>query len=63
MLGVKVGAYWRLCWGFVTPLFLMGILVYRLLTLEPITYNGKPYPEIAYGESSIIKVDFFNCFH
>jgi solute carrier family 6 (neurotransmitter transporter, glycine) member 5/9 len=50
MLGVKVGAYWRLCWGFVTPIFLMGILIYRLMTLEPITFNGKPYPEIAYGE-------------
>lgn len=54
MLGVKVGAYWRLCWGFVTPVFLIGILIYRLATLEPITYNGKAYPEIAYGECTKI---------
>ncbi|XP_059478116.1 sodium-dependent nutrient amino acid transporter 1 isoform X3 [Neocloeon triangulifer] len=49
MLGIKVGFYWRVCWGFVTPIFLLAILIYSLITLTPIQYQGKDYPDAAYA--------------
>jgi solute carrier family 6 amino acid transporter-like protein 5/7/9/14 len=51
MLGLRPSIYWKLCWGIITPIFLLCILFYRIATLEPITYNGgKMYPDIAYGK-------------
>ena len=50
MLGLKTAPYWRICWSFLTPLFMAVILGYTIFTLEPITYNGYVYPEIYYGE-------------
>lgn len=49
MLGIKTGVLWRLCWSFITPLFMTCILGYTIVTLEPITYNGVAYPEWANG--------------
>ncbi|XP_046408711.1 sodium-dependent nutrient amino acid transporter 1-like [Ischnura elegans] len=49
MLGFKVGPYWRLCWGILTPLFLIIILVYTIITLEPLRYGAYVYPDIAIG--------------
>ncbi|XP_071444225.1 sodium-dependent nutrient amino acid transporter 1-like [Hetaerina americana] len=49
MLGFKVGPYWRLCWGILTPLFLIVILTYTIITLEPLRYGAYIYPDIAVG--------------
>lgn len=49
MLGIKTGLYWRICWGIITPLLMGSILIYTLITLEPLTYNGYIYPTNAYG--------------
>lgn len=50
MLGIRPNLYWRLCWKWITPLLMSVILVYNLVTLEPLTYQGYVYPTIAYGE-------------
>ncbi|KAL5286651.1 hypothetical protein ACFFRR_007957 [Megaselia abdita] len=47
MLGIKTGVLWRISWSFVTPLLMICILAYTILTLKPITYNSIPYPEWA----------------
>ncbi|XP_044731735.1 sodium-dependent nutrient amino acid transporter 1-like isoform X2 [Chrysoperla carnea] len=44
MLNIKVGAYWRVCWGFVSPLLLIVITIYTFVTIEPLKYNGVGYP-------------------
>lgn len=49
MLGFRVSAYWRLCWGIVTPLLLVVILVYSLARLEPLDYQKVFYPTSAYA--------------
>uniref|UniRef100_A0A1I8P279 Transporter n=1 Tax=Stomoxys calcitrans TaxID=35570 RepID=A0A1I8P279_STOCA len=49
MMGRKVGAYWRLCWGVVTPVIMTSILVYFLATYTPLKYNDAVYPSWAYG--------------
>ena len=43
MLGRKTGAYWRICWGIVTPFMMIGILTYFLLTWKQITYRDYEF--------------------
>lgn len=46
MLGVKTGLFWRICWGIVTPLVVLIILLVSIATYVPKDlpsgYNGEP---------------------
>lgn len=44
MIGFAPGAYWRFCWRFAAPLFLIFIIVYGLLGYEPLTYEDYVFP-------------------
>ncbi|XP_034255518.1 sodium-dependent dopamine transporter isoform X2 [Thrips palmi] len=44
MIGFAPGIYWRFCWRFAAPLFLMFIIVYGLIGYEPLTYEDYIYP-------------------
>ncbi|GLG98416.1 Sodium-dependent dopamine transporter [Gryllus bimaculatus] len=44
MIGFSPGVYWRVCWRFVAPAFLMFIIVYGLIGYEPLTYDEYVYP-------------------
>ncbi|XP_046390235.1 sodium-dependent dopamine transporter [Ischnura elegans] len=44
MLKFSPGIYWRVCWKFVAPLFLMFIIVYGLIGYEPLQYGDYVYP-------------------
>ncbi|KAG7208867.1 hypothetical protein KM043_015051 [Ampulex compressa] len=44
MIGFSPGLYWRVCWKFVAPIFLMFIIVYGLMGYEPLTYEDYVYP-------------------
>lgn len=44
MIGVSPGIYWRVCWKFMAPIFLMFITVYGLIGYEPLSYEGYVYP-------------------
>ncbi|XP_046989692.1 sodium-dependent nutrient amino acid transporter 1-like [Schistocerca americana] len=48
MLGHRVGMYWRICWGFITPVVLILVLIYSLVTSTPLTYTGKYYDDASY---------------
>lgn len=50
MLGIQTGIYWRICWGFITPVLMIVILIYTLIELEPLTYRDYVYPDSAYGK-------------
>lgn len=52
MLKQKVGLYWRICWGLITPVVLIIIFIYFVATLEEITYEGKQYPTITLGKNN-----------
>ncbi|KAL1452101.1 hypothetical protein WDU94_006413 [Cyamophila willieti] len=62
MIGFAPGIYWRLCWRFVCPIFLMFIIVYGLTTYEPLSYEGYVYPQwanilgVAIASSSVIMI-------
>ncbi|KAK4875154.1 hypothetical protein RN001_011576 [Aquatica leii] len=47
MIGFSPGLYWRFCWRFAAPLFLIFIIVYGLLGYEPLSYEDYVYPNWA----------------
>ncbi|KAM5145285.1 sodium- and chloride-dependent neutral and basic amino acid transporter B(0+) [Mantella aurantiaca] len=50
MLGKKhwiFWLWWRICWCFVSPLLLLAILIWSLVTYEPPAYAGFVYPRWA----------------
>lgn len=49
MIGRNPGIYWRTCWGIITPLLMVIILLYTFITYKPITYKGQDYPDAAIG--------------
>lgn len=46
MLNRKLGWYWKACWKFITPIGLLGILVWSMVEFfhNPLTFNEIPYP-------------------
>lgn len=50
MFNIKTGLYWRICWGFITPVMMTLILVYTIVDLKPLTYRDYVYPDVAYSE-------------
>lgn len=47
MVGFYPGIYWRVCWKFVAPIFLLFIIVYGLIGYEPLQYDKYVYPNWA----------------
>lgn len=44
MTGRKTTIYWRVCWAFISPVFLILIFFYSMVMLEPLQYSGWDYP-------------------
>ncbi|KAF0305155.1 Sodium-dependent serotonin transporter [Amphibalanus amphitrite] len=44
MLGSRPGIFWRICWNFVSPLFLLFIFVCSLVTYEDLRTKDYIYP-------------------
>lgn len=54
MSGQKTGYYWRICWGILSPVMMIGVLVYFLVDLKELTYKGVKYPNSALCEYTFI---------
>ncbi|XP_053201080.1 sodium-dependent dopamine transporter-like [Panonychus citri] len=44
MLGFEVGWWWKFCWVCMAPGFIMVIIIYGLVSYEPLTYGDYRYP-------------------
>lgn len=44
MMGFKPGLYWRLCWKFVSPAFLLFVVVASIVKMETLTYDDYTFP-------------------
>ncbi|CAH2086154.1 unnamed protein product [Euphydryas editha] len=44
MIGFRPGLYWRICWRFAAPAFLLFITAYGLMDYEPLSYDNYVYP-------------------
>lgn len=49
MLGTRPSFYWRMCWSVITPLLMIVILIYTIVSYQPPTYDGMLFPDYAYG--------------
>lgn len=50
MLGMKSSFYWRICWAIVTPVIMIVVFLYALITTEALVFGGNyTYPSEAYG--------------
>ncbi|XP_043921076.1 sodium-dependent dopamine transporter [Protopterus annectens] len=45
MIGQRPGLYWRLCWKFVSPCFLLCMVVISFVTFKPPNYGKYVFPE------------------
>ncbi|XP_071869904.1 sodium-dependent nutrient amino acid transporter 1 [Bombus fervidus] len=54
MLDRKTSSYWRICWFLLTPLILILIFFYTVVTLSPLTYGGRGYPVTAHAAGIVI---------
>lgn len=44
MIGYQPHSIWKYMWRFVTPGVILGIWLFSVITLGPVTYDGKSYP-------------------
>ncbi|KAK7792111.1 hypothetical protein R5R35_009645 [Gryllus longicercus] len=49
MLGSKPGLYWRICWKFISPSFIIGVVIFGLVDAKPLQYLEYKYPTWAVG--------------
>ncbi|KAM4027068.1 sodium-dependent dopamine transporter [Anomaloglossus baeobatrachus] len=47
MIGTRPGLYWRLCWKFVSPCFLLFVVVVSIVTYRSPKYGNYTFPEWA----------------
>lgn len=45
MLGQRPGLYWRICWKYISPVFLLVIFIFSLLGYEEMLGEEYEYPE------------------
>lgn len=56
MLKRRVGWYWRLTWGFISPVVLIAIFIYFMATIERLKHEGKHYPDLVLGTSIFLNI-------
>jgi len=44
MLGHYPGKWWRICWKFISPLIIVGILIFSFVKYTPAEYGEYTYP-------------------
>lgn len=49
MLGSRPSIYWRFCWFFITPILMIVILLYTIVTYESPKYDDVEFPAYALG--------------
>ncbi|CAG4956508.1 unnamed protein product [Parnassius apollo] len=49
MLGIKTSIYWRFCWGIITPVMMIVVFIYALISYEALVFGGYyTYPTAGY---------------
>ncbi|KAJ8925416.1 hypothetical protein NQ315_009248 [Exocentrus adspersus] len=44
MIGIRPGLYWRICWKFISPSFIICVVMFGLFDHKPLIYNDYSYP-------------------
>lgn len=57
MNGKPVGAYWRICWGIITPILMITVFIYSALSIKPLTYSKLNYPTEYIGKNNDFDIE------
>lgn len=56
MLGIKTSWYWRICWSIVTPIVMITVFMYAMVTTEALVFGGTyVYPSGAYIAGNMLQ--------
>ncbi|XP_026725014.1 sodium-dependent nutrient amino acid transporter 1-like isoform X2 [Trichoplusia ni] len=56
MLKIKNSFYWRICWSIITPVMMLTVFFYALITTEELLFGGTyEYPAAAYVAATILQ--------
>ncbi|KAL0277756.1 UNVERIFIED_CONTAM: hypothetical protein PYX00_004932 [Menopon gallinae] len=44
MIGIRPGLYWRICWKFISPIFIIGVVMFGLFYHQSLQYGEYRYP-------------------
>lgn len=45
----KASMYWRICWTLVIPFSLIGVFIYTVIVMTPLTYGDVEFPPSAHA--------------
>lgn len=68
MIGHKPGLFWRLCWKFISPMFLIAVITSAIINNPPLRYQDYLYPTWAvalgwgFALSSVAMVPAVACY-
>ncbi|NP_001161527.1 dopamine transporter-like protein [Saccoglossus kowalevskii] len=61
MLGSGPGPYWRICWPYICPIFLMFNIAFGLYGYKPLTYDDYVYPPWANAVGWMLAISSMSC--
>ncbi|XP_046679787.1 sodium-dependent serotonin transporter-like [Homalodisca vitripennis] len=61
MLGHRPGLFWRLCWAYISPVFLLVIFVFSLLSYEEMLAGDYVYPEWSINMGWLLTASSISC--
>ncbi|XP_071125826.1 sodium- and chloride-dependent glycine transporter 1-like [Mytilus edulis] len=47
MIGYKPSVWWKICWKFITPIVIIGVWLFSVIQLKPVSYGDYQYPDWA----------------
>ncbi|WAR13442.1 SC6A2-like protein [Mya arenaria] len=54
MIGFRPGLYWRVCWKFLSPAFLLVIVISSILHYKPLVYEGSSESYVYPGYANVL---------
>ncbi|GFY50126.1 sodium-dependent serotonin transporter [Trichonephila inaurata madagascariensis] len=61
MLGYRPGIFWRVCWKYISPVFILCIFIFAIVQYKDLTLNDYTYPKWAIGIGWILTASSLLC--
>lgn len=61
MIGHKPGLFWRICWMYISPVFLLVIFIFSLMGYEEMLGDEYEYPEWSYALGWVLTLSSILC--
>ncbi|XP_022245423.1 sodium-dependent serotonin transporter-like [Limulus polyphemus] len=61
MLGFRPGIFWRLCWTYVSPIFILGIFLFAMIHYKDLEWEDYQYPKWSITVGWLLTVSSLSC--